>query len=118
MQKISSKIIILLTIACVAAYIGIFIGRVSVDNPFHKDSLTPVENGNSTSERFFININTADANTLMELPGMYQELADEIIKYRNQFGKFISETELMYLEHMTDDIYNQLKGYITLGGTQ
>lgn len=117
MQKISSKIILFLTIACVAAYIGIFIGRVSVNNPFQKDSPAPNHNDIDSSESFLININTADANTLMELPGISQELANEIVTYRIQFGRFVSKTELIYLEYMTDDIYNQIKDYITLGGT-
>lgn len=117
MQKFSTRIIMFLVIACVTAYIGIFIGRVSLDSPFNKEHSTTNDDA-VRSEDFLININTADVNSLMDLPGMYQELANEIIQYRNRYGGFIAPKELLNLENMTDDIYNQLMPYITLGGKQ
>ena len=114
MQKIATKIILIVTIICVSAYIGIFIGRVSVSSPFESKSnvVTP------DNDRFTINLNTADFNTLMDLPGMDAVLAKEIISYRQTYGEFISVKELQNLPHMTDTLYTQIKDLVHIGGTQ
>jgi competence ComEA-like helix-hairpin-helix protein len=50
---------------------------------------------NSTSERSLININTANSETLTNLPGIGSKTADKIIELREKKGKFKKFNELL-----------------------
>lgn len=118
MQKLGSNIIMIVTVICIAAYIGVFIGRISSDSSFSKDTTKTETNTHAETTEYTLNINTADLEELMKLPGMNKALAEEIITYRQIIGNFIAIKELQNLEFMTDEIYFQIKDYLQTGGTQ
>ncbi len=61
-----------------------------------------------------INVNTADAATLMELPGIGEAKARAIIDYRNQFGPFKSQADLMNVKGIGPKMLEKMKPYVGL----
>ncbi len=65
-------------------------------------------------ETSLININTADIETLITLPGIGNILGERIINYRKEFGNFQSIEEIMYVSGIKESIYEQIKKLITV----
>ena len=62
----------------------------------------------------FININTADATKLEELPGIGATKANSIIAYREEVGGFKSIEDLKNVSGIGDATFEKLKDYITV----
>lgn len=60
-----------------------------------------------------ININTAPKDSLMELPGIGEELAERIILYREDHGPFVSIEDLKNVKGIGHKKFEQLRPYIT-----
>ncbi|MCK4912842.1 MAG: helix-hairpin-helix domain-containing protein [Candidatus Omnitrophica bacterium] len=71
----------------VLLFMGFFILVVSLLRFFNVNSLVvnPTEVINQAQ---VININTANADSLQNIPGVGEVIAIRIVKYRNEFGKF------------------------------
>lgn len=61
-----------------------------------------------------VNINTADENALMSLPGIGQTRARSIIDYRTQNGPFEKAEDLMNVSGIGQAGFDRLKMYITV----
>lgn len=61
-----------------------------------------------------ININTADANQLMSLPGIGESKANSIIEYRNANGKFKLIEDLMNIPGIKEGLFNQISSKIII----
>ena len=61
-----------------------------------------------------VNINTADAEEFMTLPGIDQELAENIIMLRTSIQYFQHIYELLYAEGMTKEKLANIDEYLTL----
>ena len=59
-----------------------------------------------------ININTASKEELKTLPGIGDGIADRIIKYRTDNGKFKSTEDIMKISGIKDKLFSKIKGYI------
>lgn len=59
-----------------------------------------------------ININTADADSLMLIPGIGEKLADRIIDYRRENGKFAAAEDLMKVDGIGETSFQKIKEYI------
>ncbi|HON37943.1 MAG: ComEA family DNA-binding protein [Desulfomonilia bacterium] len=68
--------------------------------------------GYLTAEK--LNINTAKAEELQNIPGMDQTLAQSIIKYRETNGPFGSVDELKQVQGMDDQKLQSIQDYITV----
>ena len=55
-----------------------------------------------------VNINTADAKTLMTLPGIGESKANSIIKYRESKGNFNSIEDIKNISGIKDGVYNKI----------
>ena len=61
-----------------------------------------------------VNINTADAETLVSLPGIAASMAERIIAYRNENGNFGDVSELTNVSGIGKAKLEQLAGMITV----
>ncbi len=71
----------------------------------------------NTSEPFNdfpVNINTADAKTLMNIPGIGQAKANEIVAYRNANGNFSRAEDLLNVYGISEATLAKIYGYITV----
>lgn len=109
---------------CAALLIGLFIGRISsgdrilVEKP---DATAPdktVSSGEEPTEApdALVNINTADASLLSQLPGIGPTIARRIVDHRQRYGPFLSIYELMAVDGIGEKVFQKLVPYITTGG--
>ncbi len=63
-----------------------------------------------------VNINTATAEQLEQLPGVGSKIAAEIIKYRTENGNFAAVEDIKKVDGVGDKKYNKMKDYIILEG--
>lgn len=56
-----------------------------------------------------VNINTADMDKLMTLPGVGQSKAKQIIEYRETKGSFSSIEEIMEIQGIKEGVFNKIK---------
>ena len=82
-------------------------GKVSIISS--NDTQTNQENSTT-----LININTADAAKLEELPGIGATKANSIIAYREEVGGFKSIEDLKNVSGIGDATFEKLKDYITV----
>lgn len=72
---------------------------------------------NNTSQSNYvsgkININTANAEQLMELNGIGEVKANAIIQYRTDYGGFTSLEEIMNVKGIGEKTFEKIKDYIT-----
>ena len=61
-----------------------------------------------------VNINTADRDELMELPGIGEAKAESIISYREDYGGFMSIEEIMNISGIKEAAFEKLKDLITV----
>lgn len=59
-----------------------------------------------------VNINTADKETLMTVPGIGESKADAIIAYRSEHGMFEKIDDLMNIPGIKDGVFQKIKEYI------
>ncbi len=73
------------------------------------------ENSNKGSEiNERININTATAQELTQLEGIGEDLAENIIEFRNKWGDFTSISEIREVDGIGEGIYDKIKDSITI----
>jgi len=61
-----------------------------------------------------VNINKADEKKLMELPGIGQARAQQIVRYRQLHGGFRSIEELKKIDGIKESVYEKVKDKITI----
>ena len=63
-----------------------------------------------------INVNTADVDTLTELPGVGHAIAQRIVEYRKEHGPFKSVDELLNVRGIGDRSLARMRDRVTVGG--
>jgi competence protein ComEA len=86
------------------------IGQASVDA-----QTSPEEQIYESGSRFPIDLNSADADLLQELPGIGPTKAADICSYREAHGPFTSIEQLLNVPGIGESTLNQLLDYVTLG---
>lgn len=61
-----------------------------------------------------VNINTASASLLQYVSGLSKKIIDNILEYRNKYGKITSREELKKIKSMNDKSYEQAIGFIRI----
>ena len=72
------------------------------------------DSSKSEADADLVNINTADKELLMTLPGIGAAKAEKIIKYRENYGMFASKEALMNVPGIKTGVYESLKDFITV----
>lgn len=62
-----------------------------------------------------VNINTADAETLMSIQGIGEKRAEAIVKYRDEHGPFSSVEELMNVDGVGPVTLDNNRDSLTVG---
>lgn len=101
MKKAFGWSISVLGVSCLVFFCGMFFGRRSIDAPSNHATATTSAAVHSDAVAL-ININTADTETLQQLPGIGQTLALRIIVYRDQHGPFTDIRQLSLVEGIGD----------------
>jgi competence ComEA-like helix-hairpin-helix protein len=70
----------------------------------------------STSKAGVINVNTASEDQLKMLPLIDEQLARNIIEYRNASGPFKSVEDLQNVKGMSKAKYDQIRQYLVVSG--
>ena len=120
MKNTALWVLVLLCCVCLAFTGGLFVGR----NFGHGDiqlSDVPSSSQSSVSSSsdqttLMVNINTATADELQELPGIGPTLAQRIIDYRNENGPFSNVADLLNVSGIGSGKLQDILDYITVGG--
>lgn len=70
------------------------------------------QTGSGTTESQLVNINEADVQQLMTIPGIGQSKAEAIIRYREEFGRFEEIEDIMQVSGIKESSYAKMKAYI------
>ena len=110
--------LVLVCILCLGT--GLFLGRMLLRRSMGALALqtkgtviaeyTP---GPATEDR--LNVNTASVEELAELPGVGRTLAERIVAYRRENGRFRYPYELMDIPGVDEKTYLDLRDRITVG---
>jgi len=77
-------------------------------------AVNPSEQLEATSSKQLLNINTADKQELMELPGIGEAKAADIIEYRTTNGSFESIEELMKIPGIKEGLFHKVSSLIAI----
>ncbi len=69
---------------------------------------------NEVQSRFHVNINTASAAELEQLPGVGKVIAERIVAYRQQNGHFKRREELMMVSGISEKKYEEIRAMIVV----
>ena len=80
---------------------------IAVTKPEEHEARTSGING-------LVNINTADAQQLMTLPGIGESKAAAIIEYRKQNGAFAATEDIMRVKGIKEGVFSKISDMITV----
>ena len=123
MKKPRLSILFAVTLLFAVFTLGFFLGRngnhgsVELSVPASMQTTLPEPTTPETvAVTFPIDINRADTEQLTALPGIGEVLAQRIIAYREENGRFLSTDELKNVEGIGEKRLEAILDLITVGG--
>ena len=109
-------------IAITAVFIGVALGFLLAKESGHTTIVLARQwqNKYSVTETVLpvsaglVNINSANADKLCQLPGIGEGTAEKIIAYRQEHGAFIEIEDLMKIEGIGKTKFEKIRDYITV----
>ena len=119
-KKVSKSEICLLGLT--AAFVCVLLGMAYADRPTGEPGTYTVTTEREaqvevTPEARYINVNTATAEELTELPGVGEVIAGRIVDYRTANGPFTTVEQLLEVKGIGEAKLSQMRGSLTLDGT-
>lgn len=74
------------------------------------------ENAGGVSGLGLVDINYADVNQLMTVPGIGQVRAEAVVAYRKEHGSFETIEDIMKVTGIKEGLFAKIRDYITVGG--
>lgn len=118
--EIAAIIITVIFIALTVVYTQSSFGKdanITISEQHPEETETAVSNITKSPEssvQALININTATAEELCELPRIGEKIAARIIAYREENGPFKTADEIMNVSGIGAKTYEKIKSYITI----
>ena len=100
---------------------GVFIGKNTAStqivlNPSSGNSSSSSASQKDPDNLGKVNINIATKDILILLPGIGEAKAARIIQFREEYGRFTSVDDLIYIDGFSYTTIEELRPYITVGG--
>lgn len=113
MQKTNGlRALLALCLAAILFAAAFFLGRASVSRiPVVETQRQAAAQPAETAEGR-LNLNTATREELLALPQVGGTLADRILEYRAQYGKFVTVEQLSDVEGIGEGLMQQLRGLV------
>lgn len=61
-----------------------------------------------------VNLNSADKETLMTLPGVGEAKAESIIQYRKEHGRFKKKEDIMNVSGIKEGLFAKIRNFVTV----
>src|SRR6476661_2406146 len=90
-----------------------YINCESIKSSFNTYSYT--NNKSQKKEIFIVEINQADTNAFIQLPGIGPRLAQRIINFRNKLGGFYSVDQIAETYGLPDSTFKMIRNYLKSG---
>lgn len=113
MKKVGLSALAVVTGMLAVFLLGFLIGRNACRTPVTLSQL-PTAAAADPAE-FRMNINTATAQQLDDLPGIGAVIAQRIVDYRTEHGPFQTTEELRKVTGIGADRFDRISQYITVG---
>lgn len=112
--------LLILTIAFLAALLLLAVrgGTLAPEDGYRIETERSAPAEETAPERTLLNINTATAEELCELPGIGPALAGAIVEYRAEHGPFHSVDELTLVSGIGEGKLNAIRDAVTIGGEE
>lgn len=93
----------------------IYVPLIGEDPPPSPAPVADVIAGGGSEQAPLVNLNSADANLLEQLPGVGPATAQTIIEHRSQFGTFASVDSLIAVRGIGAAKLDAIRDYVTVG---
>lgn len=98
---------------------GGFTNNANIDNInlariISNNEMIIIEKKSTINKNNLININTATKEELMKIKGIGESKANEIIKYRTNYGNFKNIDDLLKVKGISKTLFDEIKNQITI----